>query len=117
LPIIATPAPQVGELIAAGWPIGVDPENRNVETDLLHLLEIQRRKKVDTGQSYVGGQAVLITITRDGVEQRIVHTWPDDKAGQPIVPLPIDWTAWRLARQTAGLSRLKMEWMVKGGGG
>lgn len=113
LPIIANPMPQVGELIAAGWPIGVDRDKRDAEIDLLHMLEIQRRKRMDDGRYYVGGQAALTTVDRNGVTQRVVHTWAEDKAGKPIIPRPVEWERWRLERQAAGLSRLKRERMVK----
>ncbi|QOZ66815.1 MULTISPECIES: hypothetical protein [Bradyrhizobium] len=33
----------------------------------------------------------LTTVTRDGVTQRAVHSWPEDKAGKPVRPKPMDW--------------------------
>ena len=116
LPILANPSPSLEELQSAGWPIGVDRDKRDAETDLLHMLEIQRRKQMDDGKFYVGGQAILTTVTRGGVEQRVVHTWPEDKVGRPIRPRPIDWVAWRAERsgvKLSGLSRLQRERMLK----
>lgn len=106
LPILANPTPSIDELIAASWPIGVDRDKRDAETDLLHMMEIQRRKKMDDGLYYVGGEVTMTTITRDGVEQRLVHTWPD-RVGEPVMPEPIDWTAWRAARAKPAGSRLR----------
>jgi hypothetical protein len=107
LPILANPTPPIEDLIAAGWPIGVDRDKRDAETDLLHMMEIQRRRRMDDGHCYVGGQAVLTTVTRDGTTQRVVHTWLDN-VGEPVVPEPIDWTAWRAAREKP-VSRLKRQ--------
>jgi hypothetical protein len=98
VPLVANPTPTVDAIKAAGWPLLVDADERNVETDLLHMLEIQRRMQQDDGKFYVGGQAVLTTVTADGVTQRVVQAWPEDKAGEPIMPRPIDWAAWRMER-------------------
>ncbi|WFT91265.1 hypothetical protein QA633_23110 [Bradyrhizobium barranii] len=86
LPILANPTPPVEDLIAAGWPIGVDRDARDAEADLLHMLEIQRRRQARDGKYYIGGHAVLTTVTRDGVTQRAVHRWPEDRAGKPVRP-------------------------------
>jgi hypothetical protein len=37
-------------------------------------------------------------VTRDGVAQRAVHNWPEDRAGQPTRPKPMDWKGWRARR-------------------
>lgn len=97
LPIMANPTPPVEDLITAGWPLGVDRDTRDAEADLLHMLEIQRRRRASDGKYYVGGHAVLTTVTRDGVTQRAVHRWPEDRAGKPIRPKPMDWRARRVA--------------------
>jgi hypothetical protein len=101
LPILANPMPPVEDLLAAGWPIGVDRDKRDAETDLLHMLEIQRRRQASDGKYYVGGHAVLTTVTRDGVAQRAVHRWPEDRAGRPIRPKAMDWKGWRARRAAA----------------
>lgn len=95
LPMIAAPMPAVEDLTSSGWPIGIDPDSRDVELDLLHLIELQRRKVMDDGKCYVGGEALLTTIRVDSVSQRVVHRWDEDKIGKQVVPLPIDWTIWR----------------------
>jgi hypothetical protein len=98
LPILANPVPPVEDLLAAGWPIGVDRDKRDAERDLLHLMQIQRQRPASDGRHYVGGQATLTTVTREGVTQRVVHQW-DDRAGEKIVlELIADWAAWRAAR-------------------
>ena len=65
------------------------------EAKLLHMLEIQRRLRADDGNCYVGGNAVLTTVTCAGVTQRVVHRWPD-KVGKPVKPeRDINWKALR----------------------
>jgi hypothetical protein len=86
LPILANPVPPVEDLIAGGWPIGVDRDKRDAARDLLHMMEIQRQRPASDGRHYVGGQAVLTTVTREGVAQRVVRRWPEDRAGKPIRP-------------------------------
>lgn len=95
LPTVAAPMPAADDLVSSGWPIGIDPGSRDVELDLLHLIELQRRKVMDDGKYYVGGEALLTTIRVDSVSQRVVHRWGEDTVGQQIVPRPIDWTTWR----------------------
>ncbi len=80
------PTPPVEDLLAADWPIGVDRDARNAEADLLHMLEIQRRRPASDGTYYIGGHAVLTTVTADGVTQRVVLRWREDRAGRPVRP-------------------------------
>ncbi|MFK4507155.1 hypothetical protein LPJ38_26460 [Bradyrhizobium daqingense] len=101
LPILANPTPPIEDLLAAGWPIGVNRDSRDAELDLLHMMEIQRRRRATDGIYYVGGHAVLTTVTREGVSQRAVHRWREDRAGKKIRPKPMDWTGWRARRVAA----------------
>jgi hypothetical protein len=112
-PIIAAPCPSLDELLAAQYPLGSDGKHVDPESKLLHMLEVQRRMRAADGNYYVGGQAMLTSITVDNVTQRVVHTWPEDQPGELIRPRAIDWQAWRIERQSAGLSRLKRERMRK----
>lgn len=80
------PTPPVEDLLTAGWQIGVDRDKRDAETDLLHMLEIQRRRPASDGKYYIGVHAVLTTVTADGVTQRVVHRWREDRAGRPVRP-------------------------------
>jgi hypothetical protein len=91
------PPPTAEIMIAAGYDILGDLDAKDPATDLVHLLEIQRRMTID-GVSYVGGHAVLTSVTADGVSQKVVHRWPDDQPGEKIVPAPIDWATWRASR-------------------
>ena len=97
LPIISMPPPSREDFRAAGYDLRADLEKVDPESYLLHCMEIQRRKRFD-GRHVVGGHAVLTTVTRDGVAQRAVHSWPEDRAGKPIKPKPMDWQGWKARR-------------------
>lgn len=99
-------------------------EIANPEIDLLHILEAQRRRKFATRPGCdeahkVGGLALLTSITKDGVSQKVVHRWLEDRVGETIKPLPIDWKSWRASKVIAavgipeGLSRLQRERLEK----
>jgi hypothetical protein len=85
-----TPLPGPDLLAAAGWSMPDDENTMNPEIGLLHLMEIQRHEEVE-GAHWVGGGAFLTSIDRNGVTQRIVHRWREDKVGEFIKPLPIDY--------------------------
>lgn len=93
--------------------------------DLLHVMEMQRRMKTPlrTGfdpHHWIGGFALLMSVTREGIAQKVLHHWTEDKVGELVTPRPIDWKAWRAARTVAasnvdftGLSRLQRERLMK----
>lgn len=98
--LAGTPLPDLSLCAQAGFDI---PDDENImvpERDLLHLLEIQRRDRIE-GAFWVGGGAWLTSIDARSIKQRVVHTWEEDRVGSPITPLPIDWTAWRSSREAA----------------
>jgi hypothetical protein len=92
--------------------------------DLLHLLEIQRRLKCPIRDGYperhwIGGLALLTTVTAESVTQSVMHRWTEDQVGQIVTPRPINWTSWRASRAVAqagipeGLSPLQRARMEK----
>jgi len=113
LPIIAVPPPSLDEIMAANYPLGSAGDPVGPEEKILHLMEVQRRIPADDGKFYVGGQAMLTTITAQGVTQRVIRQWPEDKPGELVRPAEIDWAAWREKRATAGMSRLKRKMLLK----
>jgi hypothetical protein len=113
LPIIASPPPALDEIKAARYPFGARGNAVRPEDKLLHLMEIQRRIPMDDGKFYVGGKAVLTTVTTEGTTQRVFHTWPEDKVGEPIKPRPIDWESWQEKRATDGMSWLRRQRYLK----
>jgi hypothetical protein len=86
----AVPSPTMEVYRAAGYDLTSDLNTVDAATDLLHLLEIQRRMQFD-GVHYVGGHAMLTTITKTDMTQQIVHRWNEDRVGDVIKPQAIDW--------------------------
>ncbi|MDO8398095.1 MAG: hypothetical protein Q7T45_09775 [Bradyrhizobium sp.] len=126
--IVTNPPPDVSELKAAGMSFNCRPEEigevMSPDVGLLHLMEVQRRKKTPLrpeldAHYWVGGLALLTSIDRTGITQRVLHRWTEDKVGEVVTPRPIDWKAWRASRVVAGaaipegLSRLQRERMEK----
>jgi hypothetical protein len=95
-----TPMPGPDLLAAAGWSMPDDENNLDPEIGLLHMMEIQRHEEVE-GAHWVGGGAFLTSIDRNGVTQRVIHQWREDKVGEFIAPLPIDYDQWLEARLPA----------------
>jgi hypothetical protein len=76
--LIAAPIVSPEDCQKAGLTAITDPP-----ADLLRIMEIQRREPDDAGRSVIGGAVVLTMITRDTIEQRVVHRWAD-KVGERI---------------------------------
>jgi hypothetical protein len=57
----------------------------SVESYLLRLMEEQRRIYRKGEGSAIGGAAILTTVDRYEIKQRVVHRW-DDKVGERISP-------------------------------
>ena len=93
-----TPLPGDDLIAAAGFKVPDEEDDLDPEVDLLHVMEIQRHEKIE-GHYWVGGKALLTSIDRHGITQRVVHHWIEDQVGQPFMPRPIEWKAWREARQ------------------
>lgn len=80
------------------------------------LLELQREICVSYAEGMpmihgVGGFAQIGTVTKEGVQQSILHRWPD-KLGVEIEPEEIDWAARRGTAQVdamAGMSKMQRE--------
>ena len=49
----------------------------------------------------------------DGITQRIIDCWPDDKIGAPLHHEPISWGEWHQANPKPGQSRLKRDMLAK----
>lgn len=114
--VAGTPIPPAENLAVAGWKVADDINRMDPEIDLLHLMEVQRHEEIE-GHHWVGGNALLTSVDRHGVSQRIVHTWSEDLVGRTIEPRPIiDWKAWRAARTPAapeGMSRLRRQMLER----
>ncbi len=71
------------------------------EVDLVVMLQMQRLREEPLRPglpttSKVGGHALLTSIDANGIRQRVVYRWPNDKIGEKIAPEhDIDWKALR----------------------
>lgn len=122
LPDVAVaPAIPQSDREASGY-AGIDPDEPDgqVLNDLMLAIELQRQQLVNDAH-FVGGMAVLTTITPNSISQRVVKRWERDAVGEPIQADPINWKAWRDEREgaavasidTAGMSRAKRELMER----
>lgn len=97
-----TPTPTLPECLAAGLAPRGSVDDFDPAVDLLHLMEIQRRSPFSgrNGAQYyaIGGFALLTTIDRSGIYQRVLHRWREDVAGGTIQPAAISWADWRAGR-------------------
>lgn len=113
-----TPMPSPARAAEAGFRLADDNEKIEPEIDLLHLLEVGRQERVDN-LHWVGGNAMLTTLTRGAIDQRVIHKWQEDRIGEKLAPRPVNWKSWIAARRLAaapipsGLSRLQRERMEK----
>lgn len=84
------------DLIAATSFVEPDPDDEpgQIANSLRKLLELQRRTPADDGFLRVGGFMELTTITPNGIDQRILRHWSEDRIGERMSPEPIDWTEW-----------------------
>lgn len=107
------------------------PERFVPEMHGLALLEQQRRirkgmlpdwQDEDDQHHWVGGFALLSTVTRSGISETVIHDW-NDTVGDLIEPESINWSKWWIDRRdarardvagaTTGLSKLKREMLAK----
>ncbi len=59
-------------------------------------LELQRQGEAASGEVVsVGGLVELVEVRRDQTEVRILHRWPEDRVGEVMKPVPVDWKQWR----------------------
>jgi hypothetical protein len=101
--------------------VDVDAHPEVVIGQLRKLLEMQRHAIYPGCGHKIGGYGQLTTIRPDGIEERRLQEWPEDKIGELIQPRPISWPAWNAANKAsvaaaavpAGLSRLQRERMEK----
>jgi hypothetical protein len=119
---IQGPALTLPMLKACGFGFDQSFTPEDALTYLDNVIEAQRHDIQPGAEGYfVGGLVQLATVTSTGIEQRIIRRWNEDKIGQPISPLPIDWKKWRAERESAnvaalvpeGLSRLQRTRMEK----
>lgn len=118
--MLPNPLPSGEELFLADYR-APDVSACDAETELLNFMLIQRTFKFDSlpgGPYCVGGWASLTSATADGITQKRVHEWPEDRVGELIRPKPLNVAAWRAERDARRLlppdiSRSKADDIVK----
>jgi hypothetical protein len=91
-PFSASPLPSAADLDRVGWSSTVaDITKFDAERHGAVLVEAQRHMRFVPPNGgppchQVGVHVALTEITREGITQRIVHRWPDDRIGELIVP-------------------------------
>jgi hypothetical protein len=104
--VVMTPVPPPEMSIAANWEgIDVDADPELVIWSLRKHLEMQRQIVLPEGIGGIGGHGQLTTISADGITQRIIQRWPEDKIGARLRPCPIDWKKWHADNPKPGTGR------------
>jgi hypothetical protein len=97
----AGPALTLDIMIASGFDnFDIDADPTKLIADLRLVLECQRHMPLEhvkegEGRYYVGGFAQVTTVSPEGITQRILDRWPEDKLGEKIDPGAPDWPALR----------------------
>lgn len=58
------------------------------------LLEMMRQSEVTREIGAIGGCASVTTISAQGISQRMLQRWSEDRIGAPLRPAPVDWERW-----------------------
>lgn len=93
--VVMTPVPPAQMSIDANY-AGIKPgdtEEQIIWTMRKHMA-MQRHMPPEKNISGIGGFATLTKISLDGITQRVVDRWPEDRIGGRLTPPPIDWRAW-----------------------
>jgi hypothetical protein len=92
------------DLVAAKFPTHLAPKFLDPETDMLHIMEMIRRKPCsfypgDPDRIMVGGCALLTRIDEFTITQKVLAEYPD-AIGEPMMaPAPLDYARWRAGRE------------------
>lgn len=112
--IVTPPVSDAGTIIAADWEgFDVDADPALVVWSMRKHLAMQRHMPLPVGVGGIGGFAELTTISPDGITQRIIERWPDDKIGAPLHHGPISWDQWDADNPKPGMSRLKRDMLER----
>lgn len=93
--VIMTPQVDVETVVAADFDgIDVEDDPELVVWEMRKHLAMQRSMPLPDGIGGIGGFAELTTVSAEGVTQRIIERWPDDKIGAPLHHGPVSWERW-----------------------
>jgi hypothetical protein len=92
---VLSPIPDEQTKLAAGFE-GFDPDAdaETVTWSLKRILEMQRRMPLPKDIGAIGGFGEMTTISADGITQRVIVRWPEDKIGAALHHGPADWPEW-----------------------
>jgi len=94
---ICTPVPPPAMSIAANFEgIATNDDPDVCVWSLRKVLEMQRQMPLPDGVGGIGGWVELTTVSAEGVTQRVLRSWPEDKIGGPLRPKPINWPRWHI---------------------
>lgn len=120
-PLLCSPAIlSEDEIAATGLNQRVANLGRQAQIDetFRTVLEMQRQKPfnfMDCDEPFhgIGGRATVCTVTKTGVDQRVIHRWRGDRIGELIKPEPVDWSATVTPINTAGMSRQQRRYLER----
>ncbi len=92
--LIMTPIP-TDQVIPANFEgVDLDGDVDSVTWSLKKIITMQRHMDLPRGIPGIGGFAQLTTISADGITQRILQRWAEDKIGPMLRHDLIDWSQW-----------------------
>lgn len=92
--VVMTPVPADMVIPAHYEGIEVDGDPDAVIWSLRKIIEMQRHTELPAGIGGIGGFATVATVSRDGITQRMMQRWPEDRLSTLLRPAPIDWKRW-----------------------
>jgi len=92
--VTMTPVPH--DLIVPARFEGVDLDGTEDEFtwSMRKVLQMQRHMLLPPEIGGIGGFATLTTVSADGISQRVIERWPEDKIGPKLEVGTIDWDRW-----------------------
>lgn len=92
--LVMAPVPH-DQILPANWEgIADDADDAEIEWSMRKLINMQRHMSLPDSIGGIGGFATITKITSEGIEQRTLLEWPEDRTGGRIRPRPINWQKW-----------------------
>jgi hypothetical protein len=112
--VIMTPPVPAETVVAADFEgIDVEADPELVVWSMRKHLVMQRYMPLPDDIGGIGGFAELTTISAEGVTQRVIDRWPEDKVGAPLHHGSIDWDRWHADNPKPGMRRIKREMLSR----
>lgn len=92
--LVMAPVPH-DQILPANWEgISDDADDAEIEWSMKKLIGMQRHMSLPDSIGGIGGFATITKITSNGIDQRLLLEWPEDRTGGRIRPGPIKWSEW-----------------------